>query len=238
MRWERSERAPVGGYVYRFDPITGGFRHLHDFVGSDGAVPTGPLFQAADGFFYGTTNQGGPWNSGVIYKVDVLGHFALLHSLSPFFPGEGSEPKGGVIQASDGFFYGTTEQGGYFGEIFRMDAAGNFTVIHRFDSYASDGGRPRERPDRGPRRLPLRDGSRSAASRSLSEPPWGRLPDGQGRHRHGRAHVHGPGRPASRRPRSCKARTGGCTAPRSSAERSGSACCSASIPRLRPRCRL
>jgi uncharacterized repeat protein (TIGR03803 family) len=133
----------VGGYIYRLDPVTGDFRHLHDFVGSDGAFPTGPLFQAADGFFYGTTNQGGLWNSGVIYKVDVLGRFALLHSLSPFYPGEGSEPKGGVIQASDGFFYGTTEQGGYGGEIFRMDAAGNFTVIHRFDSYFSDGGRPR-----------------------------------------------------------------------------------------------
>src|SRR5215204_4220584 len=132
----------VGGYVYRFDPITGDFRRLHDFVGSDGAVPTGPLFQADDGFFYGTTNQGGLWNSGVIYKVDVLGHFVLLHSLSPFYPGEGSEPKGGVIQASDGFFYGTTEQGTYFGEIFRMDAAGNFTVLHRFDAYASDGGTP------------------------------------------------------------------------------------------------
>jgi len=132
----------VGGYIYRFDPNTGDFRHLHDFVGSDGAVPTGPLFQAGDGFFYGTTNQGGLWNSGVVYKVDVLGSFALLHSLSPFYPGEGSEPKGGVIQASDGFFYGTTEQGSYFGEIFRMDAFGNFTVLHRFDSYASDGGSP------------------------------------------------------------------------------------------------
>jgi uncharacterized repeat protein (TIGR03803 family) len=132
----------IGGYIYRFDPITGDFRHLHDFVGSDGAVPTGPLFQAADGFFYGTTNQGGLWTSGVLYKVDALGHFVLLHSLSPFYPGEGSEPKSGVIQASDGFFYGTTEHGSYFGEIFRMDAAGNFTVIHRFDAYASDGGSP------------------------------------------------------------------------------------------------
>ena len=130
----------VGGYVYRFDPITGDFRRLHDFVGSDGAVPTGPLFQADDGFFYGTTNQGGLWNSGVVYKVDALGHFVLLHSLSPLYPGEGSEPKGGVIQASDGFFYGTTESG--YGSIFRMDAAGNFTVMHRFDPYASDGWRP------------------------------------------------------------------------------------------------
>lgn len=130
------------GFVYRFDPVTGDFRHLHDFAYSDGKDPTGPLFQAADGFFYGTTNEGGPWNSGVIYKVDSLGHFALLHSLSPFYPGEGAEPKGGVIQASDGFFYGTTEQGTYGGEIFRMDAAGNFAILHRFDAYASDGWRP------------------------------------------------------------------------------------------------
>jgi uncharacterized repeat protein (TIGR03803 family) len=131
-----------GGYVYRFDPATGDFRHLHDFSGSDGAFPTGPLFQSADGFFYGTTNQGGLWNSGVTYKVDALGNFVLLHSLSPLYPGEGSQPKGGVIQASNGLFYGTTEQGGYFGEIFRMDAAGGFSVIHRFDAYASDGGSP------------------------------------------------------------------------------------------------
>jgi uncharacterized repeat protein (TIGR03803 family) len=130
------------GFVYRFDPVSGNFRHLHDFVISDGANPTGPLFQATDGFFYGTTNEGGKWNSGVIYKVDALGNFVLLHSLSPLFPGEGSQPKGGVIQASDGSFYGTTEQGGYGGEIFRMDAAGTFTVLHSFDAYASDGWRP------------------------------------------------------------------------------------------------
>ena len=92
----------VGGYVYRFDPITGDFRHLHDFVGTDGAMPTGPLFQASDGFFYGTTNQGGPWNAGVVYKVDVLGNFVLLHSLSILFPGEGSEPKGGVMPGAMG----------------------------------------------------------------------------------------------------------------------------------------
>ena len=128
------------GFVYRFDPVTGDFRHLHDFVSSDGKFPAGPLFQGSDQSFYGTTRQGGQWNSGVVYKVDVLGNFVLLHSLSPLYPGEGSEMKGGVIQASDGFFYGTTESG--YGSVFRMDAAGNFTVLHRFDPYASDGWRP------------------------------------------------------------------------------------------------
>jgi uncharacterized repeat protein (TIGR03803 family) len=128
------------GFVYRFDPTTGILRHLHDFVSSDGKFPAGPLFQGRDQSFYGTTRQGGQWNSGVVYKVDALGNFVLLHSLSPLYPGEGSEMKGGVIQASDGFFYGTTESG--YGSVFRMDAAGNFTVLHRFDAYASDGWRP------------------------------------------------------------------------------------------------
>jgi uncharacterized repeat protein (TIGR03803 family) len=128
------------GFVYRFDPVTGVLRDLHDFVSSDGRFPTGRLFQASDGFFYGTTDEGGLWNSGVVYKVDADGNFVLLHSLSPLYPGEGSQPKGGVRQASDGFFYGTTS-GGY-GSIFRMDAAGNFTVLHRFDPYAGDGWGP------------------------------------------------------------------------------------------------
>jgi uncharacterized repeat protein (TIGR03803 family) len=128
------------GFVYRFDPLGRNFQRLHDFVSSDGKFPTGPLFQSSDGFFYGTTNEGGTWNSGVVYKVDAIGSFMVLHSLSPLYPGEGSAPKGGVIQASDGLFYGTTE-GGY-GSVFRMDAAGNFAVMHRFDPYASDGWRP------------------------------------------------------------------------------------------------
>jgi uncharacterized repeat protein (TIGR03803 family) len=76
------------GFVYRLDPVTGDFRHLHDFAISDGENPTGLLFQAGDGFFYGTTNEGGPWNTGGVYKVDAKGSFVLLHSLSPFFPGE------------------------------------------------------------------------------------------------------------------------------------------------------
>ncbi|HSC90508.1 MAG TPA: choice-of-anchor tandem repeat GloVer-containing protein [Gaiellaceae bacterium] len=134
--------AIYAGFVYRFDPVSGDFRHLHDFVVSDGRTPTGPLFQGSDRSFYGTTSQGGPWNAGVVYKVDVLGNFVLLHGLSPLFPGDGSEPKGGVVQASDGFFYGTTELGGYGGGIFRLDAAGNFAVVHRFDAYASDGRSP------------------------------------------------------------------------------------------------
>ena len=131
------------GIVYRFDPATRDYRILHTFVINDGRGPTGKLFQAPDGFFYGTTNQGGPWNSGVVYKVNAAGDFAIVHA---FNTNEGSEPKGGVFQASDGFFYGTLEFGGYGGRIFRMDAGGNLKVLFSFGPYSSAGWRPVANP--------------------------------------------------------------------------------------------
>jgi uncharacterized repeat protein (TIGR03803 family) len=129
--------------VYRFDPATADYRILHTFVISDGRDPTGKLFQARDGFFYGTTNQGGPWNSGVVYKVNAAGDFAIVHA---FDTNEGSQPKGGVFQASDGFFYGTLELGSYGGRIFSMDAAGNLKVLFSFGPYSSTGWRPVTNP--------------------------------------------------------------------------------------------
>jgi uncharacterized repeat protein (TIGR03803 family) len=131
------------GIVYRFDPATGDYRILHTFVISDGRDPTGKLFQTADGFFYGTTNEGGAWNSGVVYRVDATGSFKIVHT---FDTNEGSEPKAGVFQASDGLFYGTLEFGGYGGRIFRMDAAGNLTVLFSFGPYSADGWRPVTNP--------------------------------------------------------------------------------------------
>ncbi len=128
-----------GGFVYRFDPATGDFRHLHDFALSDGRDPTGPLVQGTDGFFYGTTFRGGPNNTGVVYKVDATGAFGLLHVLDV---NEGWQPNGGLIQASDGLLYGTMHGTGN-GRIFRLDTSGgNFTILHSFDNYASDGMEP------------------------------------------------------------------------------------------------
>jgi uncharacterized repeat protein (TIGR03803 family) len=138
--------ARLPGVVYRFDPSTGEYRILHTFVISDGRDPTGKLFEAADGFFYGTTNEGGPWNSGVVYKVNAAGGFAVVHA---FDVDEGANPKAGVFQASDGFFYGTLESAGYGGEVFRMDAAGNVEAVFEFGPYSTDGWRPVTNPIEG-----------------------------------------------------------------------------------------
>jgi uncharacterized repeat protein (TIGR03803 family) len=143
--------AVLPGIVYRFDPVTGEYRILHTFVLRDGIYPdgrdpTGRLFEASDGFFYGTTNQGGPLNAGVVYRVDAAGNFAVVHS---FGVGEGSNPKAGVFQASDGLFYGTLEHSTYGGKIFRVDTAGNFATVFAFGPYSYDGWAPTTNPIEG-----------------------------------------------------------------------------------------
>jgi uncharacterized repeat protein (TIGR03803 family) len=128
------------GLVYRFDPATGDFRVLHNFNLADGQDPTGPLFQGDDGYLYGTTWQGGPSNTGVIYKVDPAGNFTLLHTLQVFGQSEGSEPNGNLVRTADGSIYGTTH--GSNGSVFRLDPNGTFNILHTFDNYGSDGLRP------------------------------------------------------------------------------------------------
>ena len=60
---------------------------------------------------------------------------ATLTTLHSFNAGiEGAAPHAGVIQASDGRFYGTTGVGGASdaGTIFKLDAAGTLTTLHSF----------------------------------------------------------------------------------------------------------
>jgi len=132
------------GIVFRFDPVTSDYRILHTFTIADGRDPTGRLFPAADGYLYGTTNEGGPYRCGIVYRVNAAGDFALLHA---FDYNDGCQPKAGVFGASDGPFYGTTESGAAgYGEVFRMDAAGNVTVLHGFGPYSAGGLRPDTNP--------------------------------------------------------------------------------------------
>ncbi len=113
---------------------------------SDGVEPTGGLMQASDGNFYGTTQTGGatvcgpsalPHNCGTVFRVTPAGAETVMHSFAAF-PGDGIAPSGGLIQASDGAFYGTTPSGGNCnlnlgcGTVFRMTSAGQVTILYAF----------------------------------------------------------------------------------------------------------
>ena len=125
----------------------GALTTLHTFNGSgDGALPVGVLLQAVDGNIYGTTPNGGdlscnpPYGCGTVFKMTPSGEFTTLH----IFEGpDGESPYGGLIQASDGSFYGTTNGGALkgFGTVFKINPRGTLTTLYRF-SGGTDGGSP------------------------------------------------------------------------------------------------
>ena len=118
---------------------------LHSFSGApgEGANPTAKLVQGSDGNFYGTTVRGGAQNRGAAFKITALGSFTMLHSFSGS-PGEGANPVAGLVQGSDGNFYGTTGLGGehYLGTVFKIDSTGSLTMLHSFGASAGDGAAP------------------------------------------------------------------------------------------------
>lgn len=131
-----------GGSIYRVDPSTNEYTELYALDQStDGGAITGRLLQAADGMFYGTASQGGADNeSGTIFRYDAVNDlFEKLHD----FDGAagGRTPYGGLCQADNGVFYGTTHEGGLNnrGIIYKYNATTDvFTKIH--DIFEDDGG--------------------------------------------------------------------------------------------------
>jgi len=69
------------------------------------------LAQGSDGNFYGTTALGGAHFRGTVFNIDAAGNLTTLHSFSGS-PTEGALPFAGLVQGSDGNFYGTTALGG------------------------------------------------------------------------------------------------------------------------------
>src|ERR1039457_5719770 len=65
-------------------------------------------------------------------------------SITLYFFGEwdGKYPTAGLVQASDGNFYGTTSLGGDhgWGTVFKITPRGTLTILHSFDGF--DGGAP------------------------------------------------------------------------------------------------
>ncbi len=129
------------GTVFKMDSA-GNVTTLHSFAGNDGASPHAGLIQATDGNFYGTTSAGGGANAGTVFKTNSSGNLTTLHSFAGP-PNDGSIPYAGLIQATDGNFYGTTGYGGNSraggGTVFKMDKSGKLTTIHNFGYTVTDG---------------------------------------------------------------------------------------------------
>ncbi len=108
------------------------FHQVYNFHGTDGEFPSG-LMQAADGSFYGSTQDGGTFGNGSIYKITSRGQLTTLHSFCSAGCTDGAYPRGALIQAPDGSFYGTTGGGGHgFGTVFKITPSGVLTTLYSF----------------------------------------------------------------------------------------------------------
>jgi uncharacterized repeat protein (TIGR03803 family) len=98
------------GTVFKIDSV-GNKTVLYTFAGgTDGSSPLGGLLRDAGGTLYGTTQGGGVYSEGTVFKVDAAGRETVLYS----FPGGtgGASPNGGLVLDSSRNLYGFTQYGG------------------------------------------------------------------------------------------------------------------------------
>jgi uncharacterized repeat protein (TIGR03803 family) len=120
----------------------GVLRSIHSFSLTDGESPAASLVQANDGSFYGTTILGGANGWGSVFKITPDGALTTLYSFcSESNCADGSYLYAGLVQGTDGNFYGATGAGGTNGEgtIFKITPHGVLTTLHNFD-YADGSG--------------------------------------------------------------------------------------------------
>ncbi len=143
------------GTVFRITP-GGTLTTLHSFDCYDGASPTAALVQGTDGNFYGTTYGGGANQYyGTVFKITPSGTLTSLYSFcAQANCTDGSMPYAGLVQGTDGNFYGTTLEGGAnsgcslgsgtCGTVFKITPGGTLTTLHSFcaQSGCADGGNP------------------------------------------------------------------------------------------------
>lgn len=130
------------GTIFRIT-AGGAFTTLHALTDLDGSAPRGRLLQAADGNFYGTASVAGASAAGTVFKVTPAGVLSVLHAFDG--DAEGADPHGDLLLGADGNFYGTTSGGGGdstgYGTVFKLTAAGALTTLHVFHA-AGDGAAP------------------------------------------------------------------------------------------------
>jgi len=125
------------GYVFEMTP-QGTLTTVYNFDGTHGAsLSYGALILGSDGNFYGTTQQGGSYGDGVVFQLTPQGVITVLHNFGdPNYPNDGTGPSAGLIQATDGNFYGVTTTGGTqgYGELFKVTQAGAYSILYNFDN--------------------------------------------------------------------------------------------------------
>ena len=138
------------GTVFSITP-SGVLTTLYNFGShiADGSNPVSALIQGADGNFYGMTHYGGGTpNSGTVFSITPAGAMTQLYDFNtePNNAFEGAYPNAGLVQGSDGSFYGTTSNEAYvslYGTVFRLTIpASTVNVAVSGGGVVTEGGAP------------------------------------------------------------------------------------------------
>jgi uncharacterized repeat protein (TIGR03803 family) len=139
------------GTAFRITP-SGEHIVIHAFPGeafptgsTDGKIPMGPLAFGSDGNLYGRAAAGGAHGYGTIFKIDPASMIPQYPETELYSFTGGTESwqiVDGLIQASNGNFYGTraATEGSALGTIFEVSPNGTLSVLHTFTG--PDGGEP------------------------------------------------------------------------------------------------
>ncbi len=120
------------GTLFRFTPPHT-LKILHQCTGADGCGPDAAPFENSDGNLYG----GGVFGPGQVYRVNPkTGVVATLKNKTPV------PTYAPLMQASDGYMYGTTYSGGTngWGAVFRLTTGGAIKTIYSFTNGADGSG--------------------------------------------------------------------------------------------------
>ena len=144
------------GTVFKVTP-SGALTTLYSFCSqsacADGAKPYAGLVLGSDGNLYGTTYGSGVdgfLGAGTVFRISPSGELTTLYSFcSQSGCADGQNPLSGLVQSSDGNFYGTTTLGGaygadFYGTIFKITPGGTLTTLYNFCSQPAcqDGSYP------------------------------------------------------------------------------------------------
>jgi uncharacterized repeat protein (TIGR03803 family) len=147
-----------GGTVFKITP-SGTFTTIYNFCSqsgcSDGKYPLTGLVQTTNGDFYGETFYGGSKSGancvedgcGTVFKITPRGTLTTLYNFcSQSGCTDGENPMGTLVNATNGYFYGTTYAGGADGQgtVFKISPSGTLTTLHNFCSQSgcTDGSGP------------------------------------------------------------------------------------------------
>ncbi len=120
------------GNLYKYNPGSSFITTIHAFSGADqGSDPLGALTETSDGKLWGVTQYGGTNNTGLLFQINKDGsNYVDVHNFGEV---NGSNPTGSLLLASDGNYYGMTNNGGN-GVIFQFNPnTATYTTKYNFD---------------------------------------------------------------------------------------------------------